>query len=241
MSSVTSTTLPTTPPTTPSTTSPTETYLIMVTLCSHHKPIGGRILSVPGETRFKVFHEAITEAVGWDNEQCTLWAFKDTKKIPSATFPLPDDPGLYYSIVIPSRLDDNGQLNEWMSLETQCRFWLHDYRISKQHHVIQVLSVVADDRPSKIYIWGGKGSIKRQAPQPGDFRGQDAVTAIKDYWEKDMASTHTDTGSVQTRYQKLIANEAVVDKGKTGIKEEDHDDVAVRRVGGTKRKLSDSF
>ena len=125
-SSVTSTTAPTTP----SNTVPTITYLIRITLYNASIPIGSQILSIPGETRFMVFHEAITTTIGWDGEPCTFWSFQKTKQSPLVSPPVPGDSA--YGIVVPSRLDDHGRLYEWMSLETRCRFWLFDYNVSRQ-------------------------------------------------------------------------------------------------------------
>ncbi len=163
--------------------------------------------------------------------------------------PVPGDFALYFTVpnqgydITPSRLDDHDKLNEWMSLESLCRYWLYDYNISRHHHAIEVVDVMVDDEPSKIRCLGGQGSIKRKAWQFGNFNGQKGVTAGKSSWEFNMASTHKNMESVQARYKKRITDEAVVhmDMDETPVKDDDdEDDVVVRRDRGTKRRLSDS-
>ena len=233
-----------TPPTTPPTTVPTETYLIRITRYNGLESAGSRIMSVPGETRFKVFHAAVATAIGWNNESCTFWSFKNSKKSPLVTSHLPRELACSYGIVIPSELDDHGKLNEWMSLETRCRFWLYGAHFSRQQHTITVMSVVADDRPRKICLWGEQGIIdKRQAWGYEDINGYSVIKAIERYWENNMASTPRNMGSVPTNHQQRTANGAFVRKAETAIKQEEDDDnvVVIRRNRGTKRRLPDSF
>ncbi len=245
MSSATSTT----PPTTPSTTVFSENYLIKITLYNTSDPTVSRLLSVPGETQFNEFHEAIAAAFGWDSEQCTSWSFQNTRKSPLVASPIPGDFAIYYTLphqgydITPSRLDDHDRLNEWMSLEPLRKFWLYDYNISKYHHAIEVMEIVADDGLSKIRCLGGQGSIKRKAWQFGNFNGFKGVTAGKSSWEFDMASTHIKMESVQAKYEKRTAKEPVVRMDETHVKEDDDDDdddVVVRPDRGIKRKLSES-
>lgn len=118
-------------------------------------------MSVPGETRFKVFHAAVATAIGWNNESCTFWNFK---KSPLVATHLPRELASSYGIVVPSEQDDHGTLNDWMSIETRCRFWLSGAHFSKQQHTLEVMSMVVDDRPRVISLWGGQGFVdKRQA------------------------------------------------------------------------------
>ena len=240
-----SATLPT-PPTTPPTTVPTETYLIRITRYNALESTGSRIMSVPVETCFKVFHAAVATAIGWSNELCTFWSFKNTKKSPLVASHLPRELAYSYGIVVPSELDDHGTLNEWMSLETRCRFWLYGAHFSRQQHTMTIMSVVADDRPRVISLWGGQGIIdKRQAWGYEDINDYSVIKAIQSYWEENMASTPRNMGSVQAKYQQRTENGAVALKAQTPIKEEDDGDnvkdVVVRRNRGTKRRLPDSF
>ena len=245
MSSATLMTPPTTPLTTPPTTVPTKTYLIRITRYNALKSAGSRIMSVPGETHFKVFHAAVATAIGWNSERCTFWSFKNTKKSPLVASHLPRELGCSYGIVVPSELDDHGKLNEWMSLETRCRFWLYDGHFSRQQHTITVMSVVADDRPRIISLWGGQGIIdKRQAWGYEDINCYSVIKAIQNHWEMNTASTPRSTGSVEAENQQRAANGAVFHKAETYIKEEEDDedkDAVVRRDRGTKRRLPDSF
>lgn len=246
MSSATSTT----PPTTPSTTVSTENYLIKITLHNTSDPTVSRLLSVPGEAQFSEFHEAIAAAFGWDCEPCTSWSFQNTKKSPLVASPVPGDFAIYYTSpgqgydIIPSSLNDYDKLNEWMGLEPFRRFWLYDYNISRHHHAIEVMEIVAVDGLSKIRWLGGQGSIKRKAWQFGNFNGQKGVTGGKSSWEFDMVSTHKDMESVQAKYEQRTAYDAIVLMDETPVKkddDDDDDDVVVRRDRGTKRRLSDSL
>ena len=202
-------------------------------------------MSVPGETRFKVFHAAVATAIGWNNKSCTFWSFKNTKKSPLVASHLPRELASSYGIVVPSELDDHATLNEWMRLDTRCRFWLYGAHFSKQQHTMTVMSVVADDRPRTISLWGGQGVIdKRQAWGYEDVNDYSVIKAIQSYWEKNMASTPRNMGSVQAKYQQRTVNGAVVRKAETPIKQEEDDvdeDAVVRRDRGTKRRLPDSF
>ena len=178
-----------TSPTTPPITVPTETYLIRIDRYNALQSAGFRIMSIPGETRFKIFHEAVATAIGWNNDPCTFWSFKNTKKSPLVASHLPRELASSYGIVIPSELDDHGTLNEWMSLETRCRFWLYGAHFSRQQQTMTVMSVVADDRPRTISLWGGQGIIdKRQAWGYEDINDCSVIKAIQSYWEKNMAS-----------------------------------------------------
>lgn len=200
----------TTPTPTPPTTVPTESYLIRITRYNASEPAGSRIMSIPGETRFKVFHAAVATTIGWNNEPCTFWVIKNTKKSPLVA-PCPTPVLAHsYGMVIPSKLDDHGKLNEWMSLETRCRFWICGTHSSRQLHTIDVIGIVAGNRPQTIYLWGGLGVVdKQQAWQ----------------WE-DIA-----------KYQQHTVNGAFVHNAEAPIKEEEKDDdkdAVVRRNRVTK-------
>ena len=235
----------TTSPTTPSATDLPETYLIKITLYNTPDPTVSRLLGVPEDTQFNEFHEAIAAAFGWDSEPCTSWNFQNTKRSPLVASPVLGDFAVYYTVpdqgydIIPSRLYDHETLNDWMSLEPPCRFWLYDYNISRHHHAIEVMDKMADDGPSKIRCLGGQGSIKRKPWQFGDFNGKFGVTAGKSSWEFDMASIHKSMGLVQAKYKKRTADEAVVHMDEAPVKEEeddddDDDDVVARPDRGTK-------
>ena len=243
----------TTPPTTPSNMVPSETYLIKITLYNTSDPIVSRLLSVPGETQFSEFHEAIAAAFGWNSELCTSWSFQNTKRSQFVASSVPGDFALHFTVpdqsydIIPSRLDDHHKVNEWMGLESSCRYWLYDYwlydyDISCHYHAIEVVDVRVDDGPSKIRCLGGQGSIKRKVWQFEKFNGQKGVTAGKSSREFDIASTQKNMESMQAKYKKRTTDEAVVQMDETPVKEDgDDDDMVVRRDRGTKRRLPVSF
>ena len=243
MSFATLTTPPTTPPPTPPTTVPTKTYLIRITRYNAEESAGSRIMSIPGETCFKVFYAAVATAIGWNNEPCTFWSFENTKKSPLVALTLLGEPACFYGF-IPSQLDDHSKLNEWMSLETRCRFWLYSTHLSRQQHTIDVMGIVAGDKPRIISFWRGRSAVdKQQAGRWEDIDAYSMIQAIQGLWEINVTRIYENMEPVQAESQTRISCGSVVSKAETYIKKEDDGDdgVVVRPDRGTKRKLPGSF